>query len=87
MVNKNGLDTKAKEIYERLKENFDIFYDGSGSIGRRYARADEVGTPFCITIDYDTMQDDTVTVRDRDTTKQERVKVDELEKFICEKLK
>ena len=87
LVNKNGLDTKAKEIYERLKENFDIFYDGSGSIGRRYARADEVGTPFCITIDYDTMQDDTVTVRDRDTTKQERVKVDELEKFICEKLK
>jgi glycyl-tRNA synthetase len=87
LVNKDGLDDRAKHIYNHLKEQFDIFYDGSGSIGRRYARADEIGTPFCITIDYDTMKDDTVTIRDRDTTKQERVKTKELADFLCEKLK
>ncbi len=68
-----------------LKKYFDVFYDDSGSIGRRYARADEIGTPFAVTIDYDTMKDDTVTIRDRDTTKQERVKIKDLVKFICNK--
>jgi glycyl-tRNA synthetase len=87
LVNKDGLDDKAKEIYEMLKKNFDVFYDDSGSIGRRYARADEIGTPFAITIDYDTMKDDTVTIRNRDTTKQERVKIKDLVNFICEKFK
>jgi len=86
LVNKDGLDDKAKEIYEMLKGWFSSFYDDSGSIGRRYARADEIGTPFAITIDYDTMKDDTVTVRDRDTTKQERIKIKDLVKFISDKL-
>ncbi|PIV69667.1 MAG: glycine--tRNA ligase [Euryarchaeota archaeon CG01_land_8_20_14_3_00_38_12] len=82
LVNKNGLPEKSKEIYSKLKERFDVFYDDSGSIGRRYARMDEIGTPYCITIDYQTMEDDTITIRDRDTTQQVRVKVDEIENRI-----
>lgn len=82
LVSKDGLDKKAQEIYESLKNDFDVFYDDSGSIGRRYARADEIGIPFCITIDFQTLEDGTVTVRDRDTTKQERVKIAELKKEI-----
>ena len=86
LVNKGGLDDKAKEIYEDLKKKFDVFYDDSGSIGRRYARADEIGTSFAITIDYDTMKDDTVTIRYRDTAKQERVKIKDLKDFISNKI-
>jgi len=86
LVNKDGLDKKAEEIYKNLKKDFDIFYDNSGSIGRRYARADEIGTPFAITIDYDTKEDDTVTIRYRDTAKQERIKVKDLKSFISSKL-
>jgi len=86
LVNKDDIDKKAKEVHEILKGWFDVFYDDSGSIGRRYARADEIGTPFAITIDYDTMKDDTVTIRDRDTTKQERVKIKDLINFLCRKI-
>lgn len=86
LVNKDGLDEKAKEVFENIRPNLTAFYDDSGSIGRMYARADEAGIPFCITIDYDTMKDDTVTVRDRDTTKQERVKIEDLINFLCKKL-
>jgi len=82
LVNKGGLDNKAFEIYKTLKEKFDAFYDDSGSIGRRYARQDEIGTPFCITIDYDTMKDDTITLRDRDSTKQIRVKIKDVQSII-----
>ncbi len=81
LVKKDGLDVKAREIYERLKD-INAFYDASGSIGRRYARQDEIGTPFCVTIDYDTLKDDSVTVRDRDTTEQERVKIGDLKLFL-----
>lgn len=86
LVNKDGLDKKAKEVFDGVKTVLDAFYDDSGSIGRMYARADESGTPFCVTIDYDTMKDDTVTLRDRDTTKQTRVKVDELKDILCKSL-
>jgi len=86
LVNKDGLDDKAKEVYEMLKKYFDVFYDDSGSIGRRYARADEVGTPFGVTIDYDTMENNTVTLRYRDTTKQDRVKIEDLVKIIYKKV-
>ncbi len=79
LVKKDGLDVKAREVYEMLNN---AFYDASGSIGRRYARQDEIGTPFCVTIDYDTLKDDSVTVRDRDTMKQVRVKIDQLKEFI-----
>jgi glycyl-tRNA synthetase len=81
LVSKDNLDKKAREVYEKIK-SLGIFYDDSGSIGRRYARADEIGVPFSITIDYDTMEDDTVTVRNRDTTKQDRIKISELPKFL-----
>ncbi|MDD5181779.1 MAG: glycine--tRNA ligase [Candidatus Nanoarchaeia archaeon] len=78
LVNKEGMDKKAEEIYKELKKHFPTFYDDSGSIGRRYRRMDEIGTPFCITIDGQTMQDSTVTLRSRDTLEQQRVKVSEL---------
>ena len=78
LVSKNGLDKKAKEVYDTLKNCFEIFYDEKGSIGKRYARADEIGVPFGITIDHQTLQDETVTVRDRDSKKQKRVKIKDL---------
>jgi glycyl-tRNA synthetase len=81
LVNKDGLDKKAKEVFSKLK-CFDVIYDDSGSIGRMYARSDEAGTPFAVTIDYDTMKEGTVTLRQRDTTKQERVKIEDLENVI-----
>ncbi|MEM5801125.1 MAG: glycine--tRNA ligase [Candidatus Aenigmatarchaeota archaeon] len=86
LVNKDKLPDKAREVYKLLKKEFDVFFDDSGSIGKRYARADEIGVPFGITIDYQTLEDDTVTVRDRDTTKQERVKIEELINFIKNRL-
>ena len=73
--NKEPVVKKAKEIFNFLKEKMVCFYDESGSIGRRYARMDEIGTPYCITIDFDTLKDDTVTVRDRDSREQKRVKI------------
>ncbi|MBN1503078.1 glycine--tRNA ligase [Candidatus Woesearchaeota archaeon] len=78
----NKLDGKSREIFDILKTDFSCTFDRGGSIGRRYARADEQGIPFCVTIDFDTLEDNAVTIRDRDTTKQIRVKIDELEKTI-----
>ena len=82
MMRRDGLDLKAKEVYERLKLDFDAFYDESGSIGRRYRRMDEIGTPVCITIDYQTLKDDTVTLRDRDTMEQVRVPIARLKEEL-----
>jgi glycyl-tRNA synthetase len=62
-----------------LKERFSLEYDESGAIGKRYRRQDEIGTPFCVTIDYQTIEDGTVTLRERDSTKQERIKIEEIE--------
>jgi glycyl-tRNA synthetase len=78
LSNKPELTSKAREIYHTLRKDFAVQYDQGGSIGRRYARQDEIGTPVCITVDFDTLKDDTVTVRDRDTTEQKRVKIGEL---------
>ncbi len=93
LVNKDGLNKKAREVYDKLKTWYDIYFDDSGSIGRRYARADEIGVPFCITIDHLTIDHskmkekvDTVTIRYRDTKRQEREKVEDLSKILCEKL-
>lgn len=80
------LSEKSLEVYAKLSKKFNVDYDEAGSIGKRYRREDEIGTPYCITIDFDTLEDDSVTVRDRDTMNQVRIKVDELEKFIEEKL-
>jgi glycyl-tRNA synthetase len=70
---KEPVSTIARELYDDLKGDYRIFYDDSGSIGRRYRRQDEAGTPFCVTVDFDTIEDKRVTIRDRDTLKQERV--------------
>lgn len=77
----------AKNIYKSLKEKFMVEFDDSGNIGQMYRRQDEIGTPYCITIDYKTLEDNAATVRDRDTMKQERIKVEKLEDYINEKLK
>lgn len=79
LKNKPELVTKAKEVYELLKKKgVRVLFDDNGNIGKRYRRQDEIGTPYCITIDFDTLEDNTVTVRDRDTGEQKRVKVEEL---------
>ncbi|MEA2071643.1 MAG: glycine--tRNA ligase [Asgard group archaeon] len=79
LMKKDGLAEKAHEVYlQLLDEGFEVDYDESGKIGKRYARADEIGTLYCITIDYDTLKDDTVTIRDRDTMEQIRVEIQEL---------
>ncbi len=82
-----NLSDKAKEIYKKLSAEFMCTYDEAGSIGKRYRRQDEIGTPMCITIDFDTLEDDTVTIRDRDTMEQIRLKVDELIPYIEKKIK
>lgn len=75
LVNKDGMPEKAEGLYRELKKHFNVFYDDKGAVGRRYRRQDEAGTPFCITIDGQTMQDDTVTIRERDSTKQSRIPI------------
>lgn len=82
LMKKDGLSEKAKEIVKMLKKDFRAMYDESGSIGKRYRRQDEIGTPLAVTIDYDTLEDGTVTVRDRDSMKQERVATDSLKEHI-----
>ncbi len=85
-LQKNKLGDKAKEVYALLAKHFMVDYDETGAIGKRYRRADEIGTPYCITVDFDTLENGTVTVRDRDTMAQERIAIDELVKYIEEKL-
>ncbi|UZW14026.1 glycine--tRNA ligase [Clostridium pasteurianum] len=80
------LSDKSMEVYDKLSKTFNVDYDEAGSIGKRYRREDEIGTPYCITIDFDTLEDESVTVRDRDTMKQVRIKIEDLEKFIEDKL-
>ncbi len=81
------LSEKAQEVYAQLAQDFMCDYDEAGSIGKRYRREDEIGTPYCVTIDFDTLEDGCVTIRDRDTMKQERVKISELNSYIAEKIK
>ena len=79
LMDRDGLDDRARDLASDLREaGLDVAYDESGAIGRRYRRQDEVGTPFCVTVDYDTLEDGTVTVRERDTTDQKRVPTDDL---------
>lgn len=82
LVKKDGLAEKTEEIFSRLRTRYDAFLDHSGAIGRRYRRLDEVGAPFAVTIDHQTLEDGTVTVRMRDSMAQERVKVDDLDGYI-----
>ena len=78
---------KAKEIYKKLSKEFMTGYDDSGNIGKRYRRQDVIGTPFCITIDEETINNNTVTIRDRDTMKQITLPVDEVTNYIKDKIK
>ena len=80
------LSDKANEVYNKLAKNFMCDYDEAGSIGKRYRREDEIGTPYCITVDFDTLEDESVTIRDRDTMEQIRIKIDELESWLNEKI-
>jgi len=89
LANKKEIVDKARKVYEELKRGlgrFNISWDEIGNIGKRYRRQDEIGTPWCVTIDYDTLDNETVTIRDRDTMKQERVKIDELVSYFQAKL-
>ena len=81
------LSDKADEVREMLSKDFMVDFDDAGSIGKRYRRQDEIGTPFCITYDFDSVEDGCVTVRDRDTMQQKRVKIDELTAYIAERVK
>jgi glycyl-tRNA synthetase len=86
LVNRDGMQDIAQNISADLRKSFKVFYDDSGAVGRRYRRQDECGTPFCITVDSDTLTDNTVTVRDRDTMVQERISMDNIESYIKNKL-
>jgi len=81
-LQKNKLGDKAREVHAKLSKHFMVDYDETQSIGKRYRRQDEIGTPFCITVDFDTLEDNTVTVRDRDTMDQVRMSIDELAAYI-----
>lgn len=80
----NKLDEKARQLYDMLRKEFVCFYDKSGSVGRRYARQDEIGTPYCITYDFESLEDNCVTIRNRDTTEQKRVRISELAGLLNE---
>lgn len=86
LVNKEGMPEYAEKVYHDLKKRFKVFYDDSGAVGRRYARMDEAGCPFCITIDGQTLQDGTMTLRDRDTMEQVRLNADGLMAFLEKKI-
>ncbi len=86
LKNKEALTAKASEVYNQLKYDFNCQYDEKDAIGRRYRRQDAIGTPYCITIDFDTLEDGTVTVRDRDSLEQIRVKIEDLRNVISEKV-
>lgn len=80
------LSDKSQEVYEKLSKKFACDYDEAGSIGKRYRREDEIGTPYCVTVDFDTLEDNKVTIRDRDTMEQVRIDISEIEKWIEERI-
>ena len=84
--NESALVEKAKNIFNELKFSFNCYYDDTGSIGRLYRRQDAVGTPYCITVDFETLDNDTVTIRERDSMKQERVPIAQVEKIVSERV-
>lgn len=86
LVKKDGMPEIAKDIYKGLKKKFNAFYDEKGAVGRRYRRQDEAGTPYCITVDGDTLSDKTVTIRDRDSLEQTRVKIDDVVDEIASRI-
>ncbi|MCS6863422.1 MAG: His/Gly/Thr/Pro-type tRNA ligase C-terminal domain-containing protein, partial [Abditibacteriales bacterium] len=87
LVNKEGMPEIARQLYRDLKAEWNVYYDDSGAIGRRYRRQDEIGTPFCITIDGQTLEDQTVTIRDRDSTRQERLPLREVAELLRQRVR
>jgi glycyl-tRNA synthetase len=87
LVNKEGMPGIAQRLYRELKRSFNVFYDDKGAVGRRYRRQDEAGTPYCFTIDGQTLQDNTVTIRERDSLKQERLPLAEVATRLRELLR
>lgn len=87
LANKKELVGKARKIYEELQKSFSLAWDERGNIGKRYYAQDEIGTPWCVTVDFDSLKDDTVTVRDRDSARQERIKAGKLDEYFSKKLK
>jgi glycyl-tRNA synthetase len=87
LANKEELVTEAKKIYEDLKKEMMVAWDDRGNIGKRYFAQDEAGTPFCVTVDFQTLEDSTITVRDRDTAKQDRIEISNLQEYLQSKLK
>ena len=83
-MGKDGLDEKAKSIVNTLKFDFECTYDQKSKIGKRYRKQDAIGTPFCVTVDYQTLEDNTVTLRERDSMEQKRVAVHELANILSE---
>ncbi|HLU27349.1 MAG TPA: glycine--tRNA ligase [Glycomyces sp.] len=81
-----NLSPKAKDLAARLRKRWNVDFDDAGAIGRRYRRADEIGTPYCVTVDFDTLEDQAVTIRDRDSMKQERIALDQVERYLLERL-
>ena len=86
LINKDGLPEKAREILDELKFSVNVQIDSKDAIGRRYRRQDAIGTPFCITVDHQTLEDNTVTIRHRDTMTQDRVSIDALVKIVDDKV-
>jgi len=86
LANKEELVTKAKELFNSMKSKYHLVWDARGNIGKRYAAQDEIGTPFCVVVDFQTLTDNTVTVRDRDTGEQERVAISELSQYINDRV-
>ncbi|PTB96719.1 glycine--tRNA ligase [Marivirga lumbricoides] len=82
LTKKEGLPEKGQEIYKKLKGSFNVIYEEAASIGKRYTRQDLIGTPYCIAVDHQTLEDNTITIRHRDTTEQERISIDALEPFL-----
>ncbi|MDO5499973.1 MAG: His/Gly/Thr/Pro-type tRNA ligase C-terminal domain-containing protein, partial [Propionibacteriaceae bacterium] len=83
---KAELAEPSQKLADALRRHWNVDYDDAGAIGRRYRRQDEIGTPFCITVDFDTLEDHAVTVRDRDTMGQERVALDQVESYLAQRL-
>ena len=86
LIKKEGMPEIAQKLHADIQQDYKSYYDVSGAIGRRYRRQDEIGTPFCVTVDGDTVEDGTVTVRDRDTTEQVRIPAENLKGYLRERL-
>jgi glycyl-tRNA synthetase len=82
LTKKDGLPEKAREIMDKLKLDYNVYYEEKDAIGKRYRRQDAIGTPFCITVDHQTLEDNTVTIRHRDTMEQQRVNAADLNRII-----